>query len=197
MSQTAQVDRFDETDAVETVGGYAIRDNIIYLNPDPFDTESGWHSVDQVLTGNLYVTARTFEQPHRPFAEAHWGAEPFESPFERNFRNRLAHLSISSRWWRDGISPPSQNAKEKAFQVFKHLADTRGIVPDQIDASIEGGITFSYRNYGTGRSMVLEVYNGLEVAGIVNEGATIIYSDDVEDLDFTSLILAFKEESRT
>lgn len=195
MSQTAQTDRVDETDAVESREGYRIPSDFIYLDPDSLETESGWYNVDQILSENLWVTAIPFQDPHQPFAESNWGAESFESPFERNFRNRLAHLSISSKWWREGISPPSQNSKEKAFLVFRHLANTQEIVPDRIDASIEGGITFSYRNYSTGRSMILEVYNGLEVAGVVNEGSKIIYSEDVEDLDFTSLILAFKEEN--
>ena len=193
MSQTTQAERLDDTDAVESREGYRVS-KFINLDPDHLETESGWYYSDQIPSEDRWISAIPFRHVHQPFAEPNWRAEAFESPFERNFRNRIAHLSISSRWWREGISPPSQESKKKALQIFKYLANSQGLVPDRIDASIEGGLTFTYRNYETNRSMIVEVYNGLEVAGVVNEGSAVIYSEDVEDFDFAGLILAFKEE---
>jgi hypothetical protein len=192
VSQTAQADRLDDTDTVESRDGYRISE-FINLDPDPLETESSWHS-DQILSRNCWFTAIPFQHVNQPFAEPNWKAETFESPFERNFRSRIAHLSISPRWWLEGVLPPSQKSKEKAVEIFKYLANSQGIVPDRIDPSIEGGLTFTYRNYETNRSMIVEVYNGLEVAGVVNEENTIIYSEDVDDFDFAGLVLAFKKE---
>jgi hypothetical protein len=96
---------------------------------------------------------------------------------------------LPAKWILKGTQPPTVKARELAYEVWESLYRKFGLLPIRISASVEGGITLSYHQPINGRVLAVEVYNDLEVAALINEGRTIVYSEDVKNLDFDNIFL--------
>jgi hypothetical protein len=75
------------------------------------------------------------------------------------------------------------DAKKMAFEVCQKLFKNYDFIPDKIAPTKEEGVFLSYDSFNayTNRSLVVEVYNNLEIAVIVtnNDSKQIDYSEDL------------------
>ncbi len=79
----------------------------------------------------------------------------------------------------------------KAFEITKLLLREDEIMPRRVAASVEGGIALTYKHPLFDRSMILEVYNSLEAAGVVSEDEEVVYSEDIKDSQLSSIVKIF------
>jgi hypothetical protein len=107
--------------------------------------------------------------------------------------NRLFRkLHLPSHWAENGIAPPNQPARMKAFDICKKLFESFNMVPDMIAPTVEEGVFLSYDNHvnSADRSLVIEVYNDLDVALLVNDNSakSVVFSSDIKDFDFGNAV---------
>jgi hypothetical protein len=121
---------------------------------------------------------------------------PLLEPLERHVRAELFHLRIPWRWRAEGVLAPSWESRIQAFAIFRNLLSTYGLVPRDIDPSIEGGVTLTYRHHESERVLVLEVYNGFEAAGVVSDDRKVLYSEDIQDSELDTLVAIFRGTAR-
>ena len=64
-------------------------------------------------------------------------------------------------------------------------------MPVRVSASVESGIALFYEHATNGRTLFVETYNDLETAALINESNRIVYSENINALDFDCLFLEF------
>lgn len=101
-------------------------------------------------------------------------------------------LPFPRRWEAEGIDRPNMAAKIESFSIIQKLLEEYQLIPISIAASIEEGICITYNNV-TGwqdKSLIIEVYNDLEIALIVtdNKKKKTIYGADVRNSDFETAV---------
>jgi hypothetical protein len=116
----------------------------------------------------------------------------FEDFEQRIFRK----LHFPSHWEQEGVSQPHVAAKEKCLAMCKQLFKTYRLMPSTILPSIEEGIYISYDKITDifNKSMIIEVYNTMDIALIICDNAkkVTIYGEDVLGMDFNNAVSIFK-----
>lgn len=125
-------------------------------------------------------------------AEPTWTSVPLLGPLELHILRQMQRLHISWKWRSHGVLAPSWECRIRAFRLFQWLLHEHSLVPGSVDASIEGGITLTYRHYFSNTVMILEVYNGLDISGVVSTGKEILYSEDIVDTQVHSIVEIFR-----
>lgn len=76
--------------------------------------------------------------------------------------------------------------KLKAFDICKHLFQEYNLIPDRIAPTKEEGVFLAFDSSKGNRTLIVEVYNDLEVGYLVNDNACkqILHSEDITDYDF-------------
>lgn len=74
-------------------------------------------------------------------------------------------LIFPDRWLSEGIASPNLASKKKSFEICQFIFFQRKIFPSKIASTKEEGIYLSY--IADNKSLIIEVYNNLEVAAIV------------------------------
>ncbi len=99
-------------------------------------------------------------------------------------------MAFPNDWRLKGINPPNIDAKKTAEKVCFNLYDFYSLIPIKITPTKEEGIFIYYKNFNNNRVLLIEVYNNLEIAALVNDETTrnIIYSEDIKALDFINII---------
>jgi len=115
----------------------------------------------------------------------------FTPPTESHFRNRILQVRLAAKWILEGIQPPTAECRTQAYEIWQRLYAKFGLLPVRVSASVDGGITFSYEHATNGKTLIVEAYNDLEVAALINDSKRIVYSENVKAFDFDCAFLEF------
>jgi hypothetical protein len=106
-------------------------------------------------------------------------------------------LYFPMEWEEEKISKPNLVSKQTALIVCKSLFDTYCLMPDKISPTKEEGVfmRFDYSSGKTKKSLIIEVYNTLEIAAIVtnNDTKEVVFNIDIEKLQFNNAIKFLKK----
>jgi len=104
---------------------------------------------------------------------------------------QLADAVFSSRWKDDGIQEPVASCKEKAVSLAMSIYDEFSILPIRLAPSVEEGVMLTFR--GSGKSLLIELYNSGEAVGLISEGKVILQAEELEkEEDIASLVALYK-----
>ncbi len=116
------------------------------------------------------------------------------SKFEQQIFRRL---HFPKHWTKEGIAKPNVVSKESALAVCTKLYAEYDLVPDRIAPTKEEGVYLCYELAGElcDRSLIIEIYNSLDVTAIVNDNHAkeVIYCEDIRDMDFGKAIRVYVE----
>ncbi len=118
-----------------------------------------------------------------------------DSAVAQHFGQMLDSAPFLDKWEEHGIQRPSQHCREKALSLAQDFFYKKYFcLPVRIAPSIEEGIMLVYLDEKKARSLKIEVYNSLHVAGLVNQNKSIKLCIDVNNSsDLEQLFQAFKE----
>ena len=105
-------------------------------------------------------------------------------------------IHFPNEWQNEGISAPNLASKRKTEGVCNDLYEKYNVIPFRVVPNKEEGITIIYKDYENNRSLFVEVYNNLEIAGLVNDdlNKTIIVSMDIkEELSYENLMKHYSD----
>jgi len=99
-------------------------------------------------------------------------------------------LKIPEDWTQQGITPPNIEAKKIAQKICFSLYDDYSLIPIRIVPTKEEGVFIYYKNFNNNRTLLVEVYNNLEVAALMNDETNkrILYSEDIKNCNFVFAI---------
>jgi hypothetical protein len=116
---------------------------------------------------------------------------------EKVARMIFEQLHFPLNWEEEKISRPNMVSKNTALEVCKSLFDTYSLMPDKISPTKEEGVymRFDYSSGKTKNSLIIEVYNTLEIAAIVtnNDTKEVKFTYDIERLQFKNAIQYLKK----
>lgn len=115
----------------------------------------------------------------------------FTPPTESHFHNRILQAQLPAKRILEGVQPPTAACRAKAYEVWQRLYTKFGLLPVRVSASVEGGITLYYEHASNGKTLVVEMYNDLEVAALVNDSKKIVYSENIQGIDLDWAFLEF------
>lgn len=108
-------------------------------------------------------------------------------------------LYFPIEWHKEKVNRPNLASKNMAMEVCKSLYDNYSLVPFRISPTKEEGlyIRFDCSSASIRRSMIIEVYNTLEIAAIItnNDKKEVNFSYDIERLQFRNAVQHFKKIS--
>jgi hypothetical protein len=113
----------------------------------------------------------------------------------KNLTLKILKAFYPKEWELENIAKPSLNCRQRTADIAINLLNKFELQPDRVRANIEEGITLYYKNYENDKELILEVYNTLEMAVLVNEDKKIIRCIDFgkeDDADFKETIQFFK-----
>lgn len=101
-------------------------------------------------------------------------------------------------WEEEGVARPNMACKEMAVAVCKKLYKCHSLYYDKVVSSKLEGIYIRY-DYVMGnidRSLIIEVYNTLEIASVVSDNIKkeIIISEDIKPYNFKNVIRIYKKD---
>lgn len=116
-----------------------------------------------------------------------------DDPIYEDIKNKIYHLSFPNRWEKDGIAKPNIHSKEETVKVCRHLFDEYELIPFRIVPTKEGGLTVLYEDFSNNRSLIIEIYNDLDIAALVNDNKnkSVISSVDIRSLNFSEIVKAY------
>jgi hypothetical protein len=120
--------------------------------------------------------------------------ERVKSSIQSHLLQMLDTSPFLSDWKELGVEKPSEKCRERSILLATQLLEEHKILPIRVAYSIEEGIMLVYRNDGNGKSLMLETYNTLEVAGLVKQEKRHLDCIDVKNTkDLNKLAWLFLE----
>lgn len=113
----------------------------------------------------------------------------------KNLTLRILKAFYPKEWELENIAKPSISCRQRTADIAINLLEKFELHPDRVRANIEEGITLYYKNYENDKELILEVYNTLEMAALVNKDKKIIRCINFEkedDANFNEIIQLFK-----
>ncbi len=112
----------------------------------------------------------------------------------KNLTLKILKAFYPKEWELENIAKPSISCRQRTADMAINLLKKFELHPDRVRANIEEGITLYYKNYENDKELILEVYNTLEMAALVNKDKKIIrcIDFDKEDANFNETIQLFK-----
>lgn len=113
----------------------------------------------------------------------------------KNLTLRILKAFYPKEWELENIAKPSISCRQRTADIAINLLEKFELHPDRVRANIEEGITLYYKNYENDKELILEVYNTLEMAALVNKDKKIIRCINFEkedDANFNETIQLFK-----
>ncbi len=113
----------------------------------------------------------------------------------KNLTLKILKAFYPKEWELENIAKPSISCRQRTADIAINLLEKFELHPDRVRANIEEGITLYYKNYENDKELILEVYNTLEMAALVNKDKKIIRCIDFEkedDTNFNETIQLFK-----
>jgi len=121
--------------------------------------------------------------------------EKFVSPTSKHIDTLFLLMRFSKKWSDEGIAEPTMTCKVLASNMAKQLFFRESLIPIRVLPSIEEGIMLTYHNPENSKTLMIEIYNDGDIAGIVNQNKMILICHDVKNEDFKDLIDAFNEDT--
>jgi hypothetical protein len=102
-------------------------------------------------------------------------------------------LSFPKHWLEEDVVPPNVACKTKAFELCRYLFEKHNLIPDRIAPTREEGIYLAFDTDSGDKTLIIEVYNDLEAALIVNDNIAkaILFSEYISNLEFSTAINCF------
>lgn len=124
----------------------------------------------------------------------HQKAGKKDSAVAKHLDQMLDSAPFLDEWEINGIQRPSQQCRKNALSLAQKIFKEYFCLPVRIASSIEEGIMLVYFDQNKTRSLKIEVYNSLEIAGLVNQNKSTKLCIDVNNSsDIEQLFQAFKE----
>lgn len=167
--------------------------SFINLNPSLFvppPTEK--YDVEEIIAPDkLFTHSAVSENENLSFTEKVIFKR--DNPIYEDIKNKIYHLSFPNRWEKEGIAKPNIHSKEETVKLCRYLFDEYDLIPFRIIATKEGGLAVLYEDFGNNRSLIVEIYNDLDIAALVNDNKnkSIILSVDIRCLNFSEIIKAY------
>ncbi len=117
-----------------------------------------------------------------------------KDPVRFHIRDKMIdQIRFRKDWEKKKINPPNILSKHLTIEICFHLFDKYELIPQRINASIEGGILITYLNTQNQYTLSVEIYNDLQVAALVNDNNAkkIVKSQDITDLTFDGIMRYF------
>lgn len=110
-----------------------------------------------------------------------------------DFKEKINALELPSDWKREGVLPPNNTAKRRAYRVLNYLYDEYQLTPLKVACTRENGIYISY--FTTTSCLWIECYNEGDIGAVVVNEKTkeIIYNKDTTNFDFTEAVKKYNE----
>lgn len=116
---------------------------------------------------------------------------------ESNLKTKIMNVFYPEEWLNENIAKPSVSCREETIIIGLYLYKELGIYPDRIGANVEEGITLYYKNFKDNKELIIEIYNTLEIAALLNQNSNIIRSYDIDGIDdenLTKIVKLFKTQ---
>lgn len=99
-------------------------------------------------------------------------------------------INFPKEWEEEQIAKPNLESKTKAFEICKFLLEKHSLYPDRIAPTKEEGVFLSYNTESKNKSLIIEIYNNLEVAAIVtnNKLRVVEYSEDIYGFQLSNAV---------
>ncbi len=112
----------------------------------------------------------------------------------KHFEQLFDSATFLSSWEEDGIDRPTRQCREKTLALASDIFKNHYCMPVRIAPSVEEGIMIVYVDEDKDRSLKIEVYNSLKMAGLINQSRSIkLCVDLVTNSDINRLVRTFKE----
>ncbi|MFQ5431121.1 MAG: hypothetical protein ACE5EN_01285 [Nitrospinota bacterium] len=96
-------------------------------------------------------------------------------------------------WGENGLSKPTPLCKKRTLNIAGKIFSKHNLLPTRVAPSVEEGIMLVYLDNSKSCSLKIEVYNTLEIAGLINKDKEIVRSIDVtSDQDIEKLVHDYK-----
>ena len=106
--------------------------------------------------------------------------------------NMLSIMKFPDKWETEKVAEPTQLCKMLTKDVAISVFYNEKIMPIRVSPCIEEGITLTYYKPESNRSLIIEIYNDGDIAGLVNQDKTILLSRDIVDDKFEELLSVFR-----
>lgn len=120
----------------------------------------------------------------------------FPDPLIEQIRSSIHAIKLPKKWVLEGIKPPNFLSKELAEKIAIYIYNRFQLFPNRVSASIEEGVFLYYKNFHKEKELSLEVYNDLEISGIINQSNNILKTFDIKFKDheiFNQIFKSFYE----
>lgn len=103
------------------------------------------------------------------------------------------NIVFPDSWGSEGVARPNVASKSRSFEICKQILLNHSLLPNKIAPTKEEGVYLSYEDKVRNKSLIIEVYNNLEVAAVVinNQKKVIEYSEDIYGLQLVDTLKAF------
>lgn len=115
-------------------------------------------------------------------------SKDIESAILGHIDSMLSLMRFPEKWRLENISEPTSHCKDLAKETAEKLFYKAKLIPFRIAPSVEEGVMLTYYNQKNNKTLMVEVYNDLEIAGIVNQNKTILLSQDITNGNFEKLL---------
>lgn len=141
---------------------------------------------------SLSSTALTTNTNAPSLVKATFSVEDLSS-IESIAKDIFEKINFPIAWEQEGVEKPNLASKSRAFDICKAIFFEYNFLPNKVAPTKEVGIYLSYENKSQSKSLIIEIYNNLEVAAIVtnNSKRTIEYSEDVYGLQLDNVVKVF------
>jgi hypothetical protein len=103
-----------------------------------------------------------------------------------DYEFRINNVKHPDHWLHEGIATPTEDCKKLTLEVCNHIFKTYNLLPTIIASTVEEGIYLRFDK--NTKSLIIEVYNDLEIAALVNDAKKISGFEDIKNLDFSRMI---------
>ncbi|MCP4137355.1 MAG: hypothetical protein GY754_40685 [bacterium] len=109
-----------------------------------------------------------------------------DSYIKKQLLARLDSISYPRDWVNQGIKPINIQCKKLTEKVLLNLYENYHLIPTRIAPSIESAYFLKYINYDNNKELIVEIYNDLDIAALINKNKEIIFSFDSSTNDYTN-----------
>lgn len=99
--------------------------------------------------------------------------EKQSAAFREHLVSMLANTPMSHRWIEEGVEAPTNECRQMYVDTAAEIFARFQLIPLRVSPSVDEGITVIYRSSDANRSLVIEISNDLQIAGLVNQGKNI------------------------
>lgn len=151
--------------------------NDVYQTNNSFEQFISYHDVefdnsDDFLEKSTSTTVLNVLKDHFEYY-----TKP-ESSQKKQLLAKLDSINYPKDWIAQGIKPANVQCKKLTKEILIELFEKYELIPSRIEPSIETAYFLKYNNYINNKELIIEIYNDLEIAALINQNKTILSSYD-------------------